>query len=59
MADFLKWTGWCDTGGQAKAVIQAGEVCVNGQIETRRRRQLFDGDRVRFGGQEAVVDDKL
>ena len=42
---FLKTCG-VPTGGQAKLLIQAGEVLVNNQIETRRRRQLRDGDEV-------------
>lgn len=43
---FLKVKGIVDTGGQAKLLIQAGEVKVNGQIETRRGRKLMQGDRV-------------
>jgi ribosome-associated protein len=42
---FLKTCGVA-TGGQAKLLIQGGEVLVNNQIETRRRRQLRHGDEV-------------
>jgi ribosome-associated protein len=42
---FLKTCG-VPTGGQAKVLIQGGEVLVNNQIETRRRRQLRNGDEV-------------
>ena len=52
---FLKIVGWVDSGGQAKVAIQAGQVQVNGQTDTRRRRQLSVGDRVEFQGQAAVV----
>jgi ribosome-associated protein len=52
---FLKLTGAVETGGQAKQVIQAGEVQVNGTVETRRRRQLRDGDSVVFAGEEYIV----
>ena len=52
---FLKILGWVDSGGQAKVAIQAGEVQVNGQVDTRRRRQMVIGDRVDFQGQSAVV----
>ena len=45
---FLKTCG-VETGGQAKLLIQAGDVLVNGQVETRRRRQLRAGDRVTLG----------
>ena len=52
---FLKLAGVVATGGHAKVVIQAGEVTVNGQIETRRRRQLRPGDVVVFEGEELIV----
>lgn len=41
---FLKLCGVVDTGGQAKQMIQAGEIQVNGEIETRRRRKLSIDD---------------
>ncbi|MCA9149709.1 MAG: RNA-binding S4 domain-containing protein [Planctomycetales bacterium] len=53
---FLKLMGLMRTGGQAKVVIQAGEVMVNGEVETRRRRQLRDGDCVSWNGEEIVVE---
>ena len=43
---FLKWQGIVQTGGEAKLRIQAGEVWVNGEIETRRGKKLVEGDRV-------------
>lgn len=43
---FLKREGIAQTGGHAKMMIQAGEITVNGEVETRRRRQLVTGDRV-------------
>lgn len=48
---FLKLRGIVSTGGQAKLVIQGGQVKVNGQQETRRRRKLVAGDTVEFAGQ--------
>lgn len=53
---FLKLTGLVETGGQAKLVIQAGEVLVNGEVETRRRRQLNVGDIVQWGDDEFEVE---
>ena len=47
---FLKLRGIADTGGQAKLLIQNGEVQVNGEAETRRRRKLVIGDVVKVGG---------
>jgi len=52
---FLKLAGIAGTGGQAKLLIQAGEVNVNGEVETRRRRKLRAGDRVETRGEEYVI----
>ncbi len=53
---FLKMKGIVESGGQAKMLIQAGEVKVNGQIETRRGRKLIKGDRVVTMGENLKVD---
>ena len=45
------------TGGHAKFMIQHGEVQVNGETETRRRRQLMAGDVVEVGGKRIVVSE--
>lgn len=52
---FLKLTGLFGTGGQAKLAIQGGEVLVNSEVETRRRRQLQPGDVVVWDGEEFEV----
>ncbi|QDU42203.1 RNA-binding S4 domain-containing protein [Symmachiella dynata] len=52
---FLKLSGAAGTGGQAKVLIQAGQVTVNGEVETRRRRKLRPGDRVIAEGEEYVI----
>lgn len=52
---FMKWQNLIDTGGQAKIVIQNGEVKVNGKNETRRGRKLIDGDKVTYNGKTIVV----
>lgn len=53
---FLKLTGAVGTGGQAKAMIQGGEVLVNGQVENRRGRKLKPGDVVEFDGESFEVE---
>ncbi len=53
---FLKLTGAVGTGGQAKAMIQGGEVLVNGEAETRRGRKLKPGDVVVFDGESFEVE---
>ncbi|MFN8459509.1 MAG: RNA-binding S4 domain-containing protein [Anaerolineae bacterium] len=35
---FLKWQGLVSTGGQAKIVIQGGQVLLNDEVETRRKK---------------------
>lgn len=54
---FLKLTGVAQTGGHAKLLIQSGEVLVNGEPETRRRRKLVDGDVVQVDGQNHPFDE--
>ena len=53
---FMKLTGMVNTGGQAKIVIQAGEVLVNGVVESRRKKKLKSGDEVRFQDRTVVVE---
>jgi ribosome-associated protein len=36
----LKAANLVGSGGEAKVLVQAGEVLVNGEVETRRGRQL-------------------
>lgn len=55
LQDWLKMQRLVGSGGEAKVRIQGGEVRVNGEVETRRRRKLVDGDRVEIDGQESIV----
>ncbi|MBI1293637.1 RNA-binding S4 domain-containing protein [bacterium] len=54
---FLKREGFAFSGGDAKQMIQAGVVLVNGEVETRRGRQLKSGDSVSVEDVTKVVDD--
>ncbi len=45
----LKFEGLVESGGQAKAVIDAGQVLVNGEVETRKRKKIISGDIIEFG----------
>jgi ribosome-associated protein len=47
LGQFLKLAELVETGSEGKALIAAGEVLVNDEVETRRGRQLVDGDVVR------------
>jgi ribosome-associated protein len=51
---FLKACG-VPTGGQAKLLIQGGEVQLNGVVETRRKKKLVQGDEVIFDGEVFLV----
>jgi ribosome-associated protein len=51
----LKATGLVASGGNAKALIAAGSVIVNGQPETRRGRKLRPGDVVVLAGQRITI----
>ncbi|MDX2099697.1 MAG: RNA-binding S4 domain-containing protein [Leptolyngbyaceae cyanobacterium bins.59] len=53
---FLKLVGAVQTGGEAKVIIQSGEVQVNDEVETRRGRKLVTGDRVVAYGQTYRVE---
>lgn len=55
LGQFLKLASLIDSGADAKAVIADGQVSVNGEVETRRGRQLRAGDVVAFGAQSARV----
>ncbi len=46
----LKAAGFVEDGVEAKIEIQEGNVRVNGEVDTRRGRKLYDGDVVDFDG---------
>ena len=49
LGQLLKVAGIADSGGEAKALIADGQVSVNGEVETRRGRQLHAGDELTAG----------
>lgn len=51
----LKAAGLVESGVDAKEVIVQGLVVVNGKIETRRGRKLYDGDEVEFDGDKISI----
>ena len=53
---FLKAHAVVGTGGQAKLLIQDGQVLVNGEVETRRRKQLKNGDVVQYEDLQLTVE---
>jgi ribosome-associated protein len=53
LGQFLKLAGMAEDGSHAKALLEAGEVQVNGREETRRGAQLRTGDVVAVAGRRA------
>ena len=51
----LKAANLVGSGGEAKVLIQTGEVLVNGEVETRRGRQLREGDVVEVGEERLEI----
>lgn len=51
----LKLLALAPSGGAAKAMVAAGEVLVDGVVETRKTRKLRVGQLVRLGDEEIVI----
>src|SRR3546814_11865853 len=62
LGQFLKLANLVEDGAEAKAVIGQGLVSVNGEVDTRRGRQLVLGDVIALGGvsvdRKSVVEGK-
>jgi len=57
LGQFLKLANLAETGAEAKLLLADGQVQVNGEIETRRGRQLVKGDVVKLAGLSTRVSD--
>ena len=51
----LKVQGLSDGGGAAKHAISEGQVTVNGEVETRKRKKIVVGDIIVFNGESVQV----
>ncbi len=51
----LKYSSAVATGGEAKLLIQEGQVAVNGQVCTMRGKKLYPGDIFQFLGTEYLI----
>jgi len=55
LGQFLKLSDLVDYGSDVRPLVQEGQVLVNGEVETRRGRQLHKGDTVTLGDQTVRV----
>ena len=55
LGQLLKYASVVEDGADARAVIEAGEVTVNGEVDTRRGRQVRPGDTVSYAGETFAV----
>jgi len=55
LGELLKLAGVVGTGGEAKLLLASTEVRVNGELESRRGRQLHSGDEVLVGDEALRV----
>ncbi|MEP2650384.1 MAG: RNA-binding S4 domain-containing protein [Paraglaciecola sp.] len=51
----LKFEALVSSGGEAKGVIDNGQVLVNGEVETRRRKKIMTGDIVQFNDEVFTI----
>lgn len=51
----LKFEGIVTSGGEAKAVINNGQVLVNGVVETRKRKKIVSGDVIEFMNEQFKI----
>ena len=55
LQDMMKFANLVSSGGEAKVLIQEGEVSVNGAVCLQRGRKLRPGDMVSFRGKQYAV----
>lgn len=55
LCDLLKLAGIVESGGQAKAIIAAGLVQRNGQVETRKTAKIRAGEMIEFSGSQLEI----
>jgi ribosome-associated protein len=51
----LKFEGMVTSGGEAKGVVAAGQVRVNGKVETQKRKKIVAGDTIEFNNEKLGI----
>ncbi len=52
----LKVTNICGSGGEAKHIVDEGEVKLNGNLESRKRAKIRSGDKIEVFNEIIVVE---
>ena len=55
LQDAMKYANIVYSGGEAKALIQEGQVKVNGEVCTMRGKKLYNGDKFEFNDQTYLI----
>ena len=55
LQDMMKFANLVSSGGEAKILIQEGEVSVNGEVCLQRGKKLRPGDTVEYRGRAYQV----
>ena len=55
LQDAMKYANIVYSGGEAKTLIQEGNVSVNGEVCTMRGKKLYNGDKFEFDGQTYLI----
>ncbi len=58
LVKLLKLTGWAETGGHAKIMVDDGEVLLNGNREFRKKAKVRPGDIVEIPGEKIILRKK-
>ncbi|MDE6677604.1 MAG: RNA-binding S4 domain-containing protein [Ruminococcus sp.] len=52
----LKFASMVNSGGEAKMLIQNGQILVNDEICTMRGKKIHSGDIVTYGNKKIIVE---
>ena len=55
LGQMLKLVDLISTGGEEKVFIATNRIYVNGELEDRRGRKLYENDTVKVGNEEFVI----
>lgn len=55
LGQLLKFAGIAGSGGDIKYLLANAEIYVNGEVDIRRGRKLYPGDKVEIDGEEIII----